>query len=287
MDSMFDRSSHLRGDELDRLVDAREARAIVFSEGRVRVEGGAEPRLARWALSDLPSSDRSRFVFLGIERAAPIFLFVEDGEAWSGARGDLMIFREAAPLLSHDEAGLLAYGQGIVNWHARSRFCGRCGHQTESRKGGHARHCLNDSCGSDWFPRLDPVVIMLVTRGDEVLLVRHRRARSSTFFSAVAGFVEHGETLEDAAARELLEEVGLIAREIHYLSSQSWPLPLSLMLGFRVEVDAGNVRLDGDELLEARWFTREELRRLSTDGSVALSPSFSVAGKMIASWMNG
>lgn len=282
----LDRASHLREDDLDELWANQETRAIVFRSGHPLMD---EDRLASLPAASLTSEDRTRSTFLGTVGGAPRFLVDLDDEGWNRLASlwrtapTASTFREAAPRVGAEDAEMLAFAQGLVNWHERSGFCPRCGSPATLGRAGHARVCSSDSCGAETFPRIDPVVIMLVTRGDELLLVRHRRARSSVFFSAIAGFVEHGETLEAAVARETLEEVGLEIASVRYFGSQAWPMPTSLMVGFTAVARDGEVRVDEKELVEARWFTREALRA----GEANLAPRFSIARRMIDAWMEG
>src|SRR5581483_11342763 len=140
--------------------------------------------------------------------------------------------RMIGQLLAADEAALLAYAKGLLWWHERHRFCGVCGHPTASTDGGHRRLCTNASCKAEQFPRSDPAVIVLVEHGDRCLLARGARFPPG-FHSVLAGFVEPGESLEDTVAREVFEECGIRVTDIVYQSSQPWPFPSSLMLGFR------------------------------------------------------
>lgn len=157
------------------------------------------------------------------------------------------------------------------------------GSQRRSEEGGHSRVCTGETCGVRAFPRTDPVVITVVSNGDRCLLARHNRARSSAFFTALAGFVEPGESAEEAVAREVFEETGVRARAIRWFGSQAWPFPHQLMLGFLTETDDLEVTIDAEELIEARWFTREEI----LSGTVPLSAPYSIARRLIDAWALG
>lgn len=160
--------------------------------------------------------------------------------------------------LSMDLGAMLAYARGMVFWHGTHRFCGRCGSATESREAGHVRRCVNVDCGASSFPRTDPAVIMLVTHGDHCLLGRQPRWPEG-MVSTLAGFVEPGESLEEAVAREVEEEAGVrIARAV-YGGSQPWPFPSSLMVGFWAEAATTDIQVDAEELEMAFWVHREEL----------------------------
>ncbi len=171
-----------------------------------------------------------------------------------GELADLMFVASALPA---EETELLAYSRGILNWHRRHRFCGSCGKPTKPREGGHVRHCEAEDLKH--FPRTDPAVMVLVTRGDRCVLAR-QAGWPRGFYAAVAGFVEPGETVEDAAVREVKEELGLDIAAPAYFRSQPWPFPASLMLGYAAEAASDALTVDREELEEARWFTKDELR---------------------------
>ena len=189
--------------------------------------------------------------------------------------------REVAPLVSQSEGALLAYASGILSWHRRHRFCGVCGSATRPTQGGHVRVCASEGCGEQHFPRTDPAVIMLVTDGERSLLGR-QSAWPPLVYSTLAGFVEPGESLEEAVRREVYEETSVELDEVHYHSSQPWPFPSSLMLGFTARARTREIRLQPEELEDARWFTRDEVRR--RDG-VELPSSISIARRLIEDWL--
>lgn len=162
-------------------------------------------------------------------------------------------------------AATLAYARGMAFWHAGHRFCGRCGAPTEIGRGGHVRICSDSSCAAPSFPRTDPAVIMLVTDGARCLLGRQEKWPQG-MVSTLAGFVEPGETLEEAVAREVMEEAGVRVGRITYRASQPWPFPSSLMLGFWAEAETTEIVVDERELADARWFHRDELRAMGEVG---------------------
>jgi len=165
--------------------------------------------------------------------------------------------RTLAPLIAGTEAAILAEARSIVDWHARHRFCAQCGTPSNVAAGGWTRRCPN--CKAHHFPRVDPVVIMLAVRGERALLGRGRR-RPGARFSCLAGFMEPGETLEDAVRREVCEESGIRCGRVRYLASQPWPFPSTLMMGFLAEGLTEEITVDPEELVEARWFHRDEIR---------------------------
>ncbi len=171
--------------------------------------------------------------------------------------------RQVGRHLAADEATILAYARGMLHWHRRQKFCSDCGSPTESRDGGHVQVCTNPDCGRHHFPRTDPAVIMLVTRmgedGIDRCLLGWSTRWDAPMYSTLAGFVEPGESLEEAVAREVLEESGIAVHEVTYRGSQPWPFPASLMLGFRAKALNEDINVDPTEIREARWFSRAEL----------------------------
>ena len=192
--------------------------------------------------------------------------------------------RAVGPLLAHWEGALLAYARGMMYWHSRHRFCGLCGHPTESLEAGHLRRCCNPACGTPHFPRTDPAVIMLVHDGERCLMGR-QAAWPAGMHSTLAGFVEPGESLEDAVAREVEEESGIRVDEVRYHSSQPWPFPSSIMLGFHARYASGELTVNPDELESARWFSRDELRNSPEDDSLRLPRKDSIARRLIEDWL--
>ncbi len=190
---------------------------------------------------------------------------------------------ELRPLLtelSAAEAAVLACVRGLLVWQSRHRHCGVCGAPTRPRLAGHCLKCTSTECGAEFFPRLDPAVIVLVSEGDYVLLGRQSSWPAGRY-SALAGFVEVGESLEDAVLREVQEETGVRARAVSYFASQPWPFPSSLMLGFQAAADrSAPLQLDG-ELEDARWFSAAEI---ASPGMPLLPPAYSIARRLIETW---
>jgi NAD+ diphosphatase len=243
----------------------------VASSGGVLVDGDA---LALVPLDGLPEP-----LLLGMQDGRA--LFAADGED----RDDLVSVREIAPQLAQDEGGLIAYAASLLNWHRRHGFCSVCGAASEVREAGLLRVC--PACGAEHHPRTDPVVIMLVIdrAGDRVLLGRQPSWPPGRY-SALAGFVEPGESLEDAVAREVLEESGVEVTGARYVSSQPWPFPSSLMLGFEASYVGGAVAAVDGELDDARWFTRAELTDAAAErGSLRLPPPLAIARRLIDRWL--
>ncbi len=194
------------------------------------------------------------FVFLGHDEVQkPWFAFSRKSEGDMSPLRPLMLNHVLPP----ERLSMLAQARSLVHWHERHGFCSNCGHKTEMSDGGYRRHC--PSCKTDHFPRTDPVVIMAVRSGDNILLGR-QAAWAPGMYSAIAGFMEPGETIEQAVAREVREETGVVVGQVHYAASQPWPFPSTLMIGCIAEAEHQEIILDQKELENARWFTRDEVR---------------------------
>ena len=190
--------------------------------------------------------------------------------------------RPLSPLLRGEEAGLLSYARALVIWRSRHRFCGVCSKPTVPERAGHSMRCTNEICRHEFFPRLDPAIIVLVTDGELALLGRQASWPAGRF-STIAGFVEPGESLEDAVAREVMEETAVPVISVSYDSSQPWPFPSSLMVGFHATAEPGSlVRVSG-ELEAAAWFTREQIN----SGGTMVPPSHAISYRLISAWLNG
>ena len=190
------------------------------------------------------------------------------------------VYQELRPLLPQvpeDEAYLLTYARALLVWRSRHRHCGVCGAPTRSRSAGHVIVCT--VCATQCFPRIDPAIIVLVTDGARALLGR-QPSWAPGRYSTIAGFVEAGESLEDAVAREVLEETGARVQSVHYFASQPWPVPASLMLGFHAHAPQSEIKLDG-ELEDARWFDREPLR---AGHAALLPPLHTIARRLLEAW---
>jgi NAD+ diphosphatase len=260
----LDRAAERRSDEAW-LAAARNdprARALVVGPTGVALAGEAP---------DLVALDGRDGSFLGIaEGGVPLFVVPACADA------ELTGLREAAAILSQADAGLVAYASALAHWHDTHRYCSVCGEPTEVREAGHSRRCPN---GHVHHPRTDPVVIMLVSDRDRLLLGR-RRPWPPGRYSCLAGFVEPGESLEAAVAREVLEEAGVTVGGVEYRLSQPWPFPLSLMLGFEATYASGEAHVADAELEDVAWFTRDEILA----GTPLLPPPFTIARRLIDGW---
>lgn len=200
------------------------------------------------------------------------------------ALGDFQELRGIGPLLPQRDGALLAYARGLAYWHQRHRFCGVCGSPTEAKAAGHQRQCTNRDCATVQFPRTDPAVIMRVTCGNRILMARQAMWNPG-MHSVLAGFVEPGESLEDAVAREVFEEVGLRVGNIRYFGSQPWPFPASLMLGFTAESDSEAFDLRDGEIESAHWMTRLDLLNSPENETFRLPRADSISRKLIEDWV--
>jgi NAD+ diphosphatase len=275
----LDRAAERRGDAAwlaEQLADPA-TRAVAVTRDGVVVEPGDPFRLARVGLDGATGPGP---VLLGVEERGPLFAVAVDQ---APPDGRVLGLREAAATLRQDEGGLAAHATALLNWHRRHPHCSRCGAETDVAEAGHVRRCPR--CGVEHHPRTDPVVIMLVTRGDEVLLGRQPSWPAGRY-SALAGFVEPGESLEEAVAREVLEESGVAVRAPRYHASQPWPFPGSLMIGFFAEHAAGEPVARDGELEDARWFARAELERsVAGEGPLRLPPRLAIARRLVDHWV--
>jgi NAD+ diphosphatase len=220
-------------------------------------------------------------ILLGRFRGVPTLVLELGGETPPElpGGGEFVDLRRAGAVLDFEEAGLLAYARAMISWRNRHRFCGRCGARNRALQAGHVMACTAPGCDSQVFPRLDPAVIVLVTDGERALLGRQASWPAGRY-STIAGFVEPGESLEDAVRREVLEETGVRVGALRYHSSQPWPFPASLMLGFIAQAASHAIHLGDDELEDARWFSRGEIAA----GTPKLPPPQSVSYRLIEDW---
>jgi len=257
----LDRASERRndGDWIAALLDDPDTRMLALRELKPAVRRASAPALD-WqpvapyrALIDAGAT----LVLLGIGDGRAHFAV--DASTEAGADVGAVDVRALAPVIPAGEAAILAEARSLIDWHARHGFCAQCGSPTRVESAGWVRRC--PACRASHFPRTDPVVIMLAVRGERALLGRNQR-RPGARFSCLAGFVEPGETLEEAVRREVREEAGIRCGRVRYLAAQPWPFPSSLMIGFLAEALTEEITVDAEELAEARWFTRDEIREM-------------------------
>lgn len=205
-----------------------------------------------------------------------------DGTHEQPLDGNFGGLRQLATRLDDVSASLAVHAIAVAGWHQRHPRCAQCGSPTEVVEAGAFRRC--PTCSTAHFPRTDPAVIMLVTDEEDRCLLGHNRARAPGWFSTLAGFVEPGETPEQAVVREVHEEVGVEVGAVDYAGSQPWPFPSSLMLGYFAAATTTAVTVDGVEITEARWFSRDGLSAAVADGDVALPTTLSIAGALLTAW---
>jgi NAD+ diphosphatase len=276
-------------------------RVLVVSEGRalVRFTGPAAaeaPVADTWTTGGDDGQTGAELVFTS-PREAPDgarYLLGEDGDGtvYFGMNAELpaggdgqraLSLRTVGALLGDRDAGLFTHAVALANWHATHTHCPQCGTPTVVQPGGHSTICPAD--GTEHFPRTDPAVIMLVTDPEDRCLLGRNANWPERRFSVLAGFVEPGESAEHAVIREVAEETGIKVRNVAYLGSQPWPMPRSLMLGFRADAPAGqHIHVDNSELAEAIWFTRADLLAALRSRDLAIAPPVSIARRIIESW---
>jgi len=291
----LDRAAHRRGDDdwlAARLADPG-TRIVPVWRARNLVRSLDTPAALHFPPDAVaPLIAETEFVaFLGLVDGAAHFAIdisaIEDPLAALPADGVFEDLRTIGPLLDHDEGTVLAYARGLFSWHRRHLYCGVCGHPSESGQGGHIRACTNPDCGAQHFPRLDPAVIVLVHDDAGRCLLGRQTHWPPGMHSTLAGFVEPGESLEDTVAREVKEESGIAVDDIRYHSSQPWPFPSSLMLGFHARATTTEVAIDDDELEDARWFSRDDIRNSPEDETFRLPRGDSIARRLILDWLDG
>lgn len=290
----LDRAAQRRLDPgwIESVRSSADARIVVVWRSKSLVEAEGDVRRAVLLPGhELDWSQVRDFAFLGFENGVPHFgadlsgLADEQAAERFAVLGAFEDLRGIGSLLPDPDAALLAYARGLLWWHERHRFCGVCGSPTEPTDGGHRRLCANAACRAEQFPRSDPAVIVLVEHEGRCLLARGSRFPPG-FYSVLAGFVEPGESLEDTVAREVFEECGIRVTDLEYHSSQPWPFPSSLMLGFRARALNTDFNLDPAEILDAGWFSRDEIRALDSGGPFRIPPRFSISRRLIDDWVD-
>lgn len=280
----MDRADHIRADP-DALAGLMDWRARLLRLDGLNPVFGDDGALEWGSLAE--AAEGAELVFLGLLNGKACFAAVPDQGATGPAYANPAIW-SAMQMLQPGDLATYGGARSLVDWHARHRFCARCGSPTKVAKGGWQRDCL--VCEAQHFPRTDPVTIMLVEHEDRLLLGRQPRF-PPRIFSALAGFVEPGETLEEAVAREVLEEAGVRVRDVTYLASQPWPFPSQLMIGCHSVADDPALTIDTTELEEARWFTRAELLEARAAGAdstatIVFPRSFAIAHHLVNWWLD-
>ena len=296
-DNPLDRGDRERRDEtwLAHKAEDPDTRFLVMPELDVPLTDGEAPAISWMSPRDV--------TWFGIE-GDPVFLGLQDGVAHfailvpasSGAaarlRNDPSIrfvdARTAAPIVSGSESGIIAQARAQLDWHNRHGFCSVCGERTAMGRGGHVRRCMG--CKAEHFPRTDPVAIMLVHDGDRCLMGQSRgRLSRMRMYSALAGFMDQGESIEEAVAREVREEAGIEVKNVRYHSSQPWPFPSSLMIGCHAEAATTDIHMDDEEMTDVRWFDREEVIDAleGRNSSLAVPQPLAIAHHLVKAWAYG
>ena len=294
----LDRVDHLRTDTAwieARLNDPASRFVPVWNQQSI-VFAGAEPRAAlndRQSLAELLDSN-APLAFLGVTPddggiahfAVDFSHLPEETLTARYTGGALMDLRDSVQLVPAHEASILAYARGLMYWHRKNGFCAACGHKSETRRAGHERVCTNPACGAVHFPRTDSAVIVLVHDGDDCLLCRQSHWPTG-MHSTLAGFLEPGESLEEAVAREIFEESGVQVADVRYHSSQPWPFPASIMVGFMAKANSREINVDDKELEYAHWYGRDWLRNVVDSNDFRMPGKYSIARRLIGDWIDG
>ncbi|MDR1852366.1 MAG: NAD(+) diphosphatase [Propionibacteriaceae bacterium] len=254
--------------------ESDQALVVQVADGRFPMRG---PGQLDWRPTLEPYAPQ-RHYFLALKDGRPYFMNLIRGgsHAFKSLRSQLGGF---------DDVQLPFLAAALANWHLESRFCPNCGNRTRVTLAGHARIC--EHCDREHFPRMDPAVIVAITDTDGRILLGRQPSWTPGRMSVFAGFIEAGESAEQAVHRELREEVGVEVEDVHYFGSQPWPFPRSLMLGFAARARSTGFEVDGDEIEKARWFTPASLDQAIADGEVELPSKFSIASRLIAAWKAG
>ncbi|GAB6901433.1 NAD(+) diphosphatase [Kineosporia succinea] len=282
--STLDRAAHRRSDPrlIATLLADPTARVALFHEGETAVT--TAPTVHLWSVEELAGVKTGEHqFFLGEDEQGRGYLALSvterpplpEGASWA-------TLRDTGALLDDSGAGIFTTAVALIAWHTFHTHCANCGTGTEVVQGGWVRLCPN--CRREHYPRTDPAVIMTVVGPDDRVLLGRGATWPENRYSTLAGFVEPGESLEDAVRREVAEESGVLVGDVAYRGSQPWPFPSSLMLGFRGEALSSRIRVDELELAEARWWSREELQADIKAGRVVLPPAVSIARRLIEDW---
>lgn len=277
----IDRADQIRVDP-DKLAGEMHWRARLLRLNALEPEIDDEGRLAWRTLAD--AAEDSELLFLGRDDGKPVFVELPRDKAAPQMPYNPRLW-QALSGLPREELALYGAARTLVDWHGRHGFCANCGNPTKTSKGGWARSCT--ACGTDHFPRVDPVAIMLAEHDGRVLLGRQPRFPPRRF-SALAGFIEAGESIEEGVARELWEEAGIRVRNVRYIASQPWPFPSSLMIACTSEAVDDELTLDTTEIEEARWFTRAEVAAAMAgdeDAAFIAPPPFAIAHNLLQWWL--
>jgi len=292
--NFLDRASLKRSNEMwiNDQFNNGSARIIPVSHSKILCTSIQNPRAiyhTKNDFNDVPDA-RELSIFLGISDKKTYFAI--DIESMKSASilndknsGEFHDFRLVMPLLNFRDSALLAIARFMINWQARNRYCGKCGTRTKSAEAGNLRICENTNCGQSHFPSMDPAIIVLVSFGEYCLLGR-QKIWPKGMYSTIAGFVEPGESIEDAVIREVKEETGVIVDQLEYQHSQPWLFPSSLMLGFTATAKGNEIKIDKNELEDARWFSRKEIKDNLKKGLLRMPSKVAIAYHLIKEWFD-
>lgn len=308
----LDRADHLRKDQTQqtKLFKSKHAQVLPVWHGKLLVGDAIDGKPHMLSLpTNASSSNESDRIFLGLIDDNPVFALsisnIEETalDSWTSlaqasySESNNIRFedlRVLGPMLAANEGALMAYARGLIYWHDACQFCSRCGGQLHSSNAGHTKSCNTDSCQYQSFPRTDAAVIMLVTKAatpnsPAMSLLGRNQAWPQGVYSTLAGFVESGESLEQAVQREVFEEANITTEDVQYIASQPWPFPRSIMLGFEASAISTEITVDPDELEDAQWFTAEQLKTFGTWGEDSdefkLPRTDSIARFLIDRWI--
>jgi NAD+ diphosphatase len=294
--SPLDRAAHFRMNKEWLASAAADKRTLFIPVWKLMpflIKNHQGKRETGWVTTELAShliKPGAPLIFLGMQRDTAHFAIDiskqtdPTSEGPLAGLGQFADLRTVAEEIDAGDAAILAQAKSLIDWHQRHGFCANCGHATVLADAGYKRYC--ESCNTEHFPRTDPVVIMLALHADKCLLGRQAKWPQG-FYSALAGFVEPGETIEEAVARELHEEAGIKTGEVFFHSTQPWPYPSSLMIGCYATATTSEITLDMNELSDAKWFTKEQCRTAMAGGSkdLRMPPSLAIAHQLVKSWV--
>jgi len=292
--NFLDRASSKRSDDMwiNDQFNNGSARIIPVSHSKILCTSIQNPRAIYLTKNDFNdvSNARDLSIFLGISDKKTYFAIdIESIKLVSILKGKnsgkFQDFRQVIPLLNFRDSALLAIARFMINWQSRNRYCGKCGTPTESAEAGNLRICENTNCGQSHFPSMDPAIIVIVSF-EEYCLLGRQKIWPKGMYSTIAGFVEPGESIEDAVIREVEEETGVIVERLEYQHSQPWLFPSSLMLGFAATAKGNEIKIDKNELEDARWFSRKEIKDNLKKGLLRIPGKETIAYHLIKEWFD-